>query len=168
MRISDKTILQVFRILQGAYPEFEKKLENETKTKELLKIWINVFDAIEFDYTKNKEIDLIMAVNQLVGECKFTPSLAEIIERMRKIYNKRLEDYRNDIRLKIIGIKSKFRLSHYNMDKAIDRYIKLNCKYNDEQIIELVKSNVEKQKSENIRTRDIDEILKLILENEDE
>lgn len=144
MKISKKSILEVFIIFKSVYPEFEKRMQDEQKGKETIQAWKEVFETIEFDY-ENANRDFIEGAKRAVSKSKYTPTIAEISEEMKNIYKARIEKEREIKRMQIWKIEEICDLRSGNLEKAIKNYNKLKEKYSDEEIIKQIQEYKKKQ-----------------------
>ena len=85
MKISKDSIVKAFMIFDNVYLDFSKKIESEEKVKEMIDTWISVLDAVDFDYKYANE-DFLKATKIATSKNKYVPSVAEIIEEVKKIY----------------------------------------------------------------------------------
>ncbi len=88
MKINKENILKCFSFFENIYPEFIKKIENREKLNEILNIWEETLETINYD-SENANEDFIEAVKRVCSKNKYIPTIAEIIDEMRKINNKK-------------------------------------------------------------------------------
>lgn len=134
MKISKKSILQGFMIFKSVYSEFEKRMQDEKKGKETIQAWREVFEEIDYDYKEANE-DFIKAVKRMVVKNKYVPTIAEIVEEMKVIYETRVEEDENKALWEVLEIEEKCKLKNVNLDKAISIYCDLIKKYSKEEIV---------------------------------
>lgn len=134
MKINKKSILQGFMIFKSVYSEFEKRIQDEKKGKETIQIWQEVFEEIDNDYKEANE-DFVKAIKRKVAKNKYVPTIAEIIEEMKKINKERIEDCENKALWEVLDIEEKCGLKNVNLKKAINIYCDLVKKYNKKEII---------------------------------
>jgi len=84
MKISKKVILEGLIILRYTYIEFDKRMQDENNGKEILKIWQEIFEEIDFDYKEANE-DFIKSIKLNIARDKYVPTISEIIEEMKKV-----------------------------------------------------------------------------------
>lgn len=138
MKIKKENILKSFKLFSNIYLEFYKKVENETALKEIIDTWSEVFNTINFDYEYANE-DFLDAVKRISTKSKYIPTIAEIIEEMKKINKERIENEKRDKLWKVLELESECKLKNNNLDKAISRYWELIKKYKHSEIIEIIK-----------------------------
>lgn len=85
MKIKKESILKAFRMFSNMYQEFNKRLVNKEKMEEMIEDWVTTFEVMNFDYESANE-DFLKAVKISITKCKYTPTIAEIIEEMRNVY----------------------------------------------------------------------------------
>lgn len=134
MQINKKSILQGFMIFKSVYSDFEKRMQNEKKGKETIQIWQEVFEEIDYDYKEANE-DFIKAIKRKVAKSKYVPTVAEIVEEMKAIDQKRRENYKGKALWEVLDIEEKCGLKSVNLEKAISIHCHLVEKYNKEEII---------------------------------
>lgn len=134
MKINKKSILQGFMIFKSVYSEFEKRMQDEKKGKETIQAWREVFEEIDYDYKEANE-DFIKAVKRMVVKNKYVPTIAEIVEEMKVIYETRVEEDENKALWEVLEIEEKCKLKNVNLDKAISIYCDLIKKYSKEEIV---------------------------------
>lgn len=144
MKIKEESILKVFKIFSNVYQEFNKRIEDYKKMEEMIKAWKEVFETIEFDYEKANN-DFIEATKRIASKSKYIPTIAEIIEEMKLIYNKRLENRNEEQKMQIWKIEKICDLRSGNTEKTIKNYNKLKEKYSDEEIIKQIQEYKKKQ-----------------------
>lgn len=84
--------LQVLSVLKAAYPSAFKDL-NKQDANGVITVWSTQFADTQLEM-------VLIAVNELIGKCKFTPSIAEVKETiadLQKIARDKLTFYRNYI-----------------------------------------------------------------------
>lgn len=91
MKIDKDSILKAFIIFENVYNEFSKKIEDKENVKEMINTWIEVFETIDYDY-ENANKDFLEAVKIVSTRNKYIPTIAEIVEEMKKIYTERKKD----------------------------------------------------------------------------
>ena len=91
MKIDKDSILKAFIIFENVYNEFSKKIEDKEKVKKMINTWIEVFETIDYDY-ENANKDFLEAVKIVSTRNKYIPTIAEIVEEMKKIYTERKKD----------------------------------------------------------------------------
>lgn len=96
MKIKRNNIFKAFEIFSNTYIEFEKRIENKEKIKEMINTWVDVFEAIDFDYEYANE-DFLEAVKIVISKNKYIPTIAEISDEMKKLYIKREESYEHEL-----------------------------------------------------------------------
>ena len=144
MKISKKSILQGFMIFKSVYSEFEKRMQDEKKGKETIQAWREVFEEIDYDYKEANE-DFIKAVKRMVVKNKYVPTIAEIVEEMKVIYETRVEEDENKALWEVLEIEEKCKLKNVNLDKAISIYCDLIKKYSKEEIVSKILRYREKE-----------------------
>lgn len=137
MKISKKVILEGLIILRYTYTEFDKRMQDENNGKEILKIWQEIFEEIDFDYQEANE-DFIKSIKLNVTKNKYVPTISEIIEEMKKINNKRIKKRNEEQLWNMLIIEEKCNLKNNNIDKALKQYCYLIKKYNNKQIKEMI------------------------------
>lgn len=96
MKIKRNNIFKAFEIFSNTYIEFEKRIENKEKIKEMINTWVDVFEAIDFDYEYAND-DFLEAVKIVISKNKYIPTIAEISDEMKKLYIKREESYEHEL-----------------------------------------------------------------------
>ena len=144
MKINKKSILQGFMIFKSVYSEFEKRMQDEKKGKETIQAWREVFEEIDYDYKEANE-DFIKAVKRMVVKNKYVPTIAEIVEEMKVIYETRVEEDENKALWEVLEIEEKCKLKNVNLDKAISIYCDLIKKYSKEEIVSKILRYREKE-----------------------
>lgn len=137
MKINKKAILQGFMIFKSIYQEFERKMQDEEKGKETIQIWQEIFKTIDFNYEWANE-DFITAIKRVVTKSKYVPTIAEIIEEMKNINNKRIKKEQEEKLWDMLKIEEKCKLKNSNIDKALNRYLILSNNYGNIKIIEMI------------------------------
>lgn len=163
MKIRKEVILKGFKLLSNIYLEFYKKIENEVILKEIINTWTEVFNTINFDYESAND-DFLNAIKRISAKNKYIPTIAEIIEEMKKINKERVVKEKRDNLWNVLEIEKECKLKNNNLDKAINKYWELTQKYKHNEIIELIK---EYRKDNLIKTNMIlttEEIFEKIME----
>jgi len=145
MKINKKNILQGFIIFKSVYPEFDKRMQDEKNGKETVKSWQEVFETIEIDY-ENANEDFIKAVKIAVTKNKYVPTIADILEEMKIINIKRIENIKSKMLWKVLEVEEQCNLKNVDFKKATNNYYMLNRKYNDKEIISKIKKYREIEK----------------------
>lgn len=123
MKISKKNILQGFAIFNDTYTEFNKKMQNEDKGKEIVQVWQEVFETINFDYEEANE-DFLKAVKISVGKNKFVPTIAEIIEEMRQLKKERENKENQYVAVDLTNLTSEDYARLMRKEATIEKLIK--------------------------------------------
>lgn len=145
MKINKKTIVQGFMIFKSVYQEFERKMQDEEKGKETIQIWQEIFKTIDFDYEWAND-DFITAIKKIITKSKYMPTIAEIIEEMKHINDKRIKKEQKEKLWDMLKIEEKCKLKNANIDKALNRYLILSNNYGNIKIIEMINKYRDKNK----------------------
>ena len=84
MKINKENILKCFSFFENIYPEFIKRIENKNKLSEMLNIWVETLETVNYD-CENANEDFIEAVKRVCAKNKYIPTISEVIDEMRKI-----------------------------------------------------------------------------------
>lgn len=88
MKINKESILKSFSFFENTYPEFIKRIENRDKLNEMINIWVEILETVNYDY-ENANEDFIEAVKRVCTKNRYIPTIAEIIDEMSKINNQK-------------------------------------------------------------------------------
>ena len=138
MKIEKENIVKAFMIFENSYLEFSKRIEDKEKVKKMINVWSEIFDAIDFDYEYANE-DFLKAVRKAIINNKYIPTIAEISEEMKKLYVERNRKDKRQRICNILEIESQCNLKSLDIQKTADIYSKINKKYNDNELIALIK-----------------------------
>lgn len=139
MTIDKNNILTVFKMFKNTYIDFEKKIDNKDKLKDMIVTWQEVFETIDYDYEQSNN-DFIEASKKMITKTKYVPTIYEIIDEMRNIYITRTNYEHNQNTKKILQLSNLFEITLIrDLDDVIKDYERLLQKYNAEDIEKIIK-----------------------------
>lgn len=159
MRIKESYILKAIQYFDNIYPEFNKRYSSKTELKEIIQVWKEIFNEIEFDYKEANE-DFLKAVRLVIAENKFIPTPAEISNKMKKIFVQREANKRLDLIFELQDIEEKLELKSSDKEKSEKIYTKLRKNKTNMEIEKLMLQ--EKTRYKNLENKDTYNVLRNI------
>lgn len=163
MRIKESYILKAIQYFDNIYPEFNKRYSSKAELKEIIQVWKEIFDEIEFDYEEANE-DFLKAVRLVIAENKFIPTPAEISNKMKKIFVQRETHKKLDLIFELQAIEEKMGLQNSDRTRSGEIYKRLRQTRTKEEIKRLMYQ--EKIKYKNLENNDTYDVLKNICGDE--